>query len=84
MGKGDIMATLMAWLDDVPAGGATGFDAVNYEDVIEPTKGNPCRYMQMHISFSLTFCGEMNWVMYILLLNYRFSGVLDGSCGKQQ
>merc|ERR1719245_1295380 len=36
---GDYIATFMAWLKDVPAGGATGFTYPEYEDVIEPVKG---------------------------------------------
>ena len=36
---GDYIATFMAWLGDVPAGGATGFTYPEYEDVIEPVKG---------------------------------------------
>ena len=33
------MATTLTWLNDVPAGGGTAYDAVAYEDVIQPTKG---------------------------------------------
>ena len=39
VGQGDMMATTLTWLNDVPAGGGTAFDAVAYEDVIQPTKG---------------------------------------------
>ena len=33
------MATTLTWLNDVPAGGGTAYDAVAYEDVLQPTKG---------------------------------------------
>ncbi len=37
--SGDILATFMAWLEEVGAGGATAYDAVGYEQVVFPTRG---------------------------------------------
>ena len=37
--QGDYIATFMAWLKDVPAGGGTGFIGHDYEDVIKPERG---------------------------------------------
>ena len=37
---GDYIATFMAWLKDVPAGGGTGFTCPGYEDLLEPVKGS--------------------------------------------
>ena len=37
---GDMLATVMGWLEDVPAGGATAFDWPGKEIAIQPTKGS--------------------------------------------
>ena len=38
--QGDMMATFMGWLAEVPAGGATAFCAPLYENLVWPTKGS--------------------------------------------
>ncbi len=48
--SGDMMATFMAWLDDVPAGGETGFDFPNNEMVVEPKKGSAAFWMNLKAS----------------------------------
>ena len=42
---GDMMATIMGWLDDVKAGGGTGFIYPNREMVLQPTKGSVAFWM---------------------------------------
>ncbi len=37
--QGDMIATFMGWLEDVPAGGATAFCAPLFENLVWPTKG---------------------------------------------
>lgn len=37
--SGDMIATVMGWLDDVRGGGCTAFDFPGYEQVIRPTRG---------------------------------------------
>jgi N-acetylglucosamine-6-phosphate deacetylase len=36
--SGDMLATLMAWLEDVPAGGGTGYDFPTKEMLVEPER----------------------------------------------
>jgi len=47
---GDMLATFMAWLSDVPAGGETGFDFPNSEMVIEPSRGSAAFWMNLKAS----------------------------------
>ena len=37
---GDMFLTVMGWLNNVPAGGGTGFDHPQKSQLIEPTKGS--------------------------------------------
>ena len=45
---GDMIATFMAWLNDVEAGGYTAFDHVNYEQRLEPTRGSAAFWLDLN------------------------------------
>ena len=44
---GDMLATFMAWLADVPAGGATGYDYPTKEMLVEPSRGAAALWMDL-------------------------------------
>ena len=44
---GDMMATFMAWLNTVDAGGYTAFDHVNYEQRLEPSRGSVAFWLDL-------------------------------------
>ena len=48
--SGDMIATMMAWLDNVPAGGATGYDFPNKEMLVEPRRGSAAFWMDLKSS----------------------------------
>jgi hypothetical protein len=37
---GDMVATMMAWLSNVPAGGGTAFDTIGHEMMVKPVQGS--------------------------------------------
>ncbi len=45
--SGDMMATFMAWLEDVRAGGETGFDHVGYSQTVTPTRGSAAFWIDL-------------------------------------
>eukprot|EP00095_Tigriopus_kingsejongensis_P001280 snap_masked-scaffold359_size197282-processed-gene-0.4 protein:Tk01280 transcript:snap_masked-scaffold359_size197282-processed-gene-0.4-mRNA-1 annotation:"prolyl 4-hydroxylase subunit alpha-1" len=45
--SGDIFATFMAWLDDVDAGGGTGFESPGFEQVVWPTRGSAAFWIDL-------------------------------------
>ena len=52
---GDVIATFMGWLDEVSAGGGTGFNFPDFESVINPTKGSAAFWMDLDASHEKDF-----------------------------
>ena len=48
--SGDMLATFMAWLADVPAGGGTGYDFPTKEMLVEPSRGAAAFWMDLKSS----------------------------------
>ena len=48
--SGDIIATFMGWINNVQAGGATGFTFDNYESTIKPMEGSAAFWMNLDAS----------------------------------
>lgn len=48
--SGDMIATSMAWLDDVPAGGGTGYDFPTKEMLVEGRRGSVAFWMDLKSS----------------------------------
>ena len=44
---GDMVATFMAWLNDVPAGGGTAYDTVDFEQLVTPTRGSAAFWIDL-------------------------------------
>lgn len=44
---GDMIATFMAWLNNVDSGGYTAFDHVNYEQRLEPSRGSVAFWLDL-------------------------------------
>ncbi len=44
---GDMLATFMAWLGEVGAGGATAYDLVGYEQAVMPSRGAAAFWMDL-------------------------------------
>jgi hypothetical protein len=49
--SGDMIATTMAWLDDVVAGGGTGYDFPSKEMLVEPRRGSVAFWCQYYKTF---------------------------------
>ena len=47
---GDVIATLMGWLEMVPAGGGTGFNFPDYEGLLQPTRGSVAFWIDLTAS----------------------------------
>ena len=47
VGKGDILATFMAWLNDVKAGGGTGYSSPGFEDTVIPERGSAAFWVSL-------------------------------------
>ncbi len=47
---GDMIATFMGWLEDVPAGGETGFDLTGYSQAVSPQKGSAAFWIDLERS----------------------------------
>ena len=45
--SGDMIATFMAWLNDVPAGGGTAYDLIDYEQLVTPTRGSAAFWIDL-------------------------------------
>ena len=48
--SGDYIATFMGWLKNVPAGGGTGFDFLDYQGLIQPRKGSAAFWIDLTAS----------------------------------
>jgi prolyl 4-hydroxylase len=52
-GRGDIIATIMAWLGDVQAGGGTGFQYPDGEMLVEPIRGSAAFWIDLRANGNL-------------------------------